>query len=298
MTEFTSLPNDLVSIIIPIYNSEKFLNDSLNSVINQTYKNIEIICIDDGSTDNSLKVLNKFSSNIIIISQRNHGLYSAINSGISKMKGKWFKWFSPDDIMYPNTIETLVNEAKNHSDSTIIYSNWDIIDETGNILREFHESNYNDLSNFDYNIRLLDGQQINVNTTLIPSYLFEKNKIRDLENPTAIDYSFFLRSALLHNIKFHLLPKSLIKYRIHSDQLSHKNIAKTLNYIYEIKNNLLLELDESTRMRYILGLKQYQKSKPIKKKMMEFGLKLTSSTLPWLSDRIIIFYLNKIRQNR
>ena len=93
------------------------------------------------------------------------------------MKGIWFKWFSPDDVMYSNTIETLIDEVKNHPENTIIYSNWNIIDEAGNTLREFHESNYNELSEFDFNVRLLDGQQINVNTTLIPATLFKKYSV-------------------------------------------------------------------------------------------------------------------------
>ena len=83
-----------------------------------------------------------------------------------------------------------------------------IIDENGKKLREFQESNYNELSNFEYNIRLLDGQLINVNTALIPSSLFEKNSIRDLDDHVAIDYDFFLRSALLHDIKFYLISKN------------------------------------------------------------------------------------------
>ncbi len=79
--------------MIPVYNSEKFLNESIESVLNQTYKNIEVIAIDDGSTDNSLKVLHQYSDRINILSQENQGLAAAINAGIKKMKGKWFKWF-------------------------------------------------------------------------------------------------------------------------------------------------------------------------------------------------------------
>jgi len=163
----------LVSVIIPVYNSAQFLKESLESVLNQTYQNIEIICIDDGSTDNSLEILESYSDKITIISQENKGLASALNTGIKQMKGDWFKWFSPDDVMYPYTIETLIDTAKKYS-NTIVYSNWDIINEKGNTIRNFHESNYNELSNFEYNIRLLDGRQINVNTTLIPLSLFEK----------------------------------------------------------------------------------------------------------------------------
>ena len=292
------MTSDLVSVVIPVYNSETYLEECLNSVISQTYQNIEIIVIDDGSTDSSPDILKKYSDRVNVFSQKNNGLASALNLGISKMKGHWFKWFSPDDVMYPYTIETLVDEAKKLSDDTIIYSNWNIMDDTGNIIREFHESNYDELSDFDYNIRLLDGQQINVNTTLIPSHLFEKVSIRELNDPVAIDYDFFLYSALLHGTKFHLISKPLVKYRIHSDQLSHKNISKTLDYISEIKNEILMQLDKSLQTRYIHELEKYQKTKPAKRKTMEFGMKLLSSSPSWASDRLVTFYLNKIRRSR
>jgi len=76
---------------------------------------------------------------------------------IKKINGKWFKWFSPDDVLYPDAIEILVNEIKKFSDNTIVYSNWNLIDENNKKLRNFSESNYNELNNFEFNVRLLDG---------------------------------------------------------------------------------------------------------------------------------------------
>ena len=292
------MTSDLVSVVIPVYNSEKFLEECLDSILTQTYQNIEIIAVDDGSTDSSPDILERYSDKINIISQKNQGLASALNLGISKMKGDWFKWFSPDDVMHSNTIKTLIDETKNHSDNIILYSNWNIIDDTGNTLREFHESNYNELSQFDFNLRLLDGQQINVNTTLIPAIFLKKYGIRELDEPVAIDYDFFLRSALLHDVKFHLISQPLVNYRIHSAQLSHKNISKTLNYISEIKDEILMKLDEPLRIKYNHGLEQYKKTKPTKTKTLEFGMKLLSSAPTWASDRLLMLYLNKIRHNR
>ena len=289
--------SNLVSVVIPVYNSEKYLEECLDSILEQTYENIEIIAVDDGSEDSSLDILKRYSK-VHIFPQENQGLASSLNLGISKLKGSWLKWFSPDDVMYPYTIETLVGETKKLSKDTILYSNWNIIDDAGNILREFQESNYNELSAFQYNVRLLDGQQINVNTTLIPTHLFERCKIRELDDPVAIDYDFFLRSALLYDTKFHSISKPLVKYRIHTDQLSHKNISKTLDYIEEIKNKILIQLDGSLQKKYVSELQLYQKTKPTKRKTMELGMKLISSTPSWASDRILTFYLNKIRQNR
>ena len=290
--------NELVSIVIPIYNSEKYLKECLNSLFEQTYENIEIIAVNDGSTDNSLEILQDYSEKIQIFSQENNGLYSALKLGISKIQGRWCKWFSPDDVLYPNAIEIQVNEAKKHKDNTILYSNWNIIDETGKLLREFCESDNNDLSRFEYNVRLLYGQQINVNTALIPSILFQTPGVRNLDESVAIDYDFFLNSAIFHDVKFHLIPQPLVKYRIHSDQLSHKNISKTLDFISDLKDELLMKLDESLQIKYNYELEEYKKTQPKKTKTLEFGMKLLSSAPSWASDRILTLYLNKIRHNR
>jgi hypothetical protein len=127
------------------------------------------------------------------------------------MNGHWFKWFSPDDVMFPNTLEQLINAAKHLPDNTIIYSNWQIIDENENILRDFSESNYNELSKFDFNVRLLSGQQININTTLVPFSLIKKGcNFRNLRDSVTIDYDFFLRAALLFETSFHLLDTEFI----------------------------------------------------------------------------------------
>ena len=290
--------NELVSIIIPIYNSEKYLKECLNSLFEQTYENIEIIAVDDGSTDTSLQILQDYSDRLKIFSQENNGLYSALKVGISKIQGKWCKWFSPDDVLYPNAIEIQVNEAKKYPDNTILYSNWNIIDETGKLLREFCESDNNDLSRFEYNVRLLYGQQINVNTALIPSILFQTPGVRNLDESVAIDYDFFLNSAIFHDVKFHLIPQPLVKYRIHSAQLSHKNISKTLDFISDLKDELLMKLDDSLRRKYNHAIEEYKKTQSRKNKTLEFGMKILSSTPSWASDRILTLYLNKIRHNR
>jgi len=290
----------LVSILIPVYNSEKFLEECIISALNQTYDNIEVIAINDGSTDESLKILQRFSGKITVINQENRGLAKALMAGINKMTGKWLKWFSPDDILFPYAIEALVTEAKKLPENTIIYSNWDLIDENGDKLRSFSEPNYNNLEKFDFNVRLLDGQQINVNTTLIPSFLFENGcLIEELDDPVAIDYDFFLRAGILYATQFYLIPKSLVKFRVHANQLSHKNIAQTLSYLPKVRNKVLSRLDETKRKEYLKSLQEYKNKKPISKKTMEKGLKVITSTMPdWITDRLIILYLNKIRRTR
>jgi len=291
--------NDLVSVVIPVYNSEKFLNESITSVLNQTYKNIEIFAINDGSTDNSLKILQNFSNQINIINNPHQGIPASINSGIKLMKGKWFKYFSSDDILFPHSIELLVNNSQKFPKNTILYSNWEIINEQGKTLRQFKESNYNNLNKFEFNVRLLDGQQINLNTTLIPKEIFEQGCLfRQLDDPIAPDYDFFLRAALLYDYSFHLIDDYLVQYRIHSDQLSHKRIIQSLEYLSDLKKNLLSQLNEKTKNLYEKEIKNYQKNKPISKKTIELGLELSKNLPEWLTDKLLIFYLNQIRSSR
>ena len=98
------------SIIIPVYNVERYLSKSLDSVINQTLKDIEIICIDDGSTDNSLRILNEYAakdSRIIIIKQENHGQGIARNKGVDIANGQYVLFVDPDDWIEENTLDVL-----------------------------------------------------------------------------------------------------------------------------------------------------------------------------------------------
>ena len=294
------LNSQKVSVIIPVYNSEKFLKETLESVIHQTSSDVEIIAINDGSTDNSLEILKKYENKITIINQKNMGLAEAVNTGIKKMSGHWLKWLSPDDILYPDAIEILVEQAKKLPENTILYSNWTMIDEKGKKLRDFYESNYNELSNFDYNVRLLDGQQINVNTTLIPHSLFSKNlSMNPLIDIILVDYDFFLRAGLLHQTRFFLIEKPLIKYRIHDSQQSHQKILASLKNLEITKNEILSSLTNKTNDQYLDALRNYKKTKSINKKFLETGLKIISKTLPSsVVDKMLVFYLNKIRRAR
>ncbi len=104
-----------VSIIMPVYNAEKYLKKSIESVIKQTLKDIELICINDGSTDNSLKILEKYSEKdkrITFIDQKNQGAPTAINNGFKKAKGEYIGFVDADDWVDLNFFETLYNEAK------------------------------------------------------------------------------------------------------------------------------------------------------------------------------------------
>lgn len=104
----------LVSIIVPVYNVEKYLEECLNSLVNQTYENIEIIVVNDGSTDNSPKIINKFVSDysfVKTINKLNGGLSDARNTGLPYAQGEYISFIDSDDFVEPDFIELMVNES-------------------------------------------------------------------------------------------------------------------------------------------------------------------------------------------
>lgn len=107
----------MVSVIIPIYNAETWLHQSVNSIINQTYKDWELILVDDGSTDSSLEVCNKFAlsnSKIKVIHKSNGGVTSARYFGLRSSKGQFVVFLDADDMLYPSALQILLDYQNNY----------------------------------------------------------------------------------------------------------------------------------------------------------------------------------------
>lgn len=144
--------NSLVSIIIPIYNVEKYLKKCLDSIVNQTYKNIEIVCIDDGSPDNSIDILNEFAkrdNRIKIIRQENKGLSGARNKGIDNAKGKYIIFIDSDDWIEFNMVELMINKIEKENLDIVICGQYNHYILNDNEL--IKEINLKKLSNFIFN---------------------------------------------------------------------------------------------------------------------------------------------------
>lgn len=110
-----NLSSPLVSVIIPVYNSELYLEACIESVIGQSYSTLEIIIVNDGSTDDSFTIMEKYAKldeRIIIINKRNGGLPSARKSGIDIAKGKYIQHLDSDDVLLPGAVEYLVDKAE------------------------------------------------------------------------------------------------------------------------------------------------------------------------------------------
>jgi glycosyltransferase involved in cell wall biosynthesis len=132
------LSESMVTICIPVYNAEKFIDQTLDSVYSQTYKNIEVIIINDCSTDNSVTIiqnwlLHKAENFTFINNEKNIGLLKCCNAFLPIIKTKYFQILGHDDIIYPNKISEQVKALNQLEDSAaMVYSNMNVIDILGN----------------------------------------------------------------------------------------------------------------------------------------------------------------------
>jgi hypothetical protein len=212
------------------------------------------------------------------------------------MKSDWFKWLSADDLLKENAVEILYEETKNlgiKSKFNILYSDYDIINELGEKIDEYHEPNYNDLEPFQRNVILLDHFYGNGNTTLIHKSVFEKCGKFNENIKFKDDYEFWLRCCLIFGYKLHLVPHSLASYRIHKNQLTKKKFTDALEQIKDIKDLVLSNLPDDLRKKYLLELHNYQKKKPLNIKTRRMMRDFMFKTFPKkLSNKILEKYLN------
>ena len=120
-----------VSVVIPVYNTQKYLDQCLGSILFQTYRNLEIICVNDGSTDNSLAILQKyakFDKRIKIIDQKNMGISPARNEGMKVATGEFIIFFDSDDFFDSTMIEEMVMKAEEY-DADIAVCSYSVFDD-------------------------------------------------------------------------------------------------------------------------------------------------------------------------
>ncbi|MDX1411266.1 MAG: glycosyltransferase, partial [Nitrospirales bacterium] len=125
-----------VTVIIPVFNGQRYIREALNSVFTQTYRNYEIVIVDDGSKDGSLVILDGFGDRIQLIQQANHGQAEARNAGIKRATGKYVAFLDQDDVWYPSKLERQVALLEADSEAVMVHCDMDSIDENGNVIQQ------------------------------------------------------------------------------------------------------------------------------------------------------------------
>lgn len=163
----------LISVIVPVYNVEKYLKKCVNSITSQTYKNLEILLVDDGSTDSSGQICNEFEKNdarIKVIHKKNGGLSDARNAGLDRAKGQYYAFIDSDDYIQDNTIEIMLNAVKKNK-SEISVCNMIRFLEAGETVQFYCPTNHEVL--YQGNQRYKTLNQPSVCNKLFEAKLFE-----------------------------------------------------------------------------------------------------------------------------
>jgi len=285
-----------VSIIIPVYNAEKYLAEAIESCIAQTYKDIEIIAVIHDCVDSSHEILRNYLDHINIVTQNNISAISAVNIGIRKMKGEWFKFMATDDVLYPNAIQELISATQKFSDkkNCVFYSHYDEIDLEGKFIKNTLEPDYSLLNIFDRNVGILDEVFPNIITSLIHKDVFKNYGLFDENVDFAADYEFWLRLGLQYKCNFHLVPKILVKYRRHEKQTSRNENKIYPNEADNIRKLILGRLDLIEQHKYEIAIRQYNKmKKPLLVKCRHALRDVMFKVLPQsVSKKIVDSYLS------
>lgn len=213
--EFEKMASDnnlKISVIIPIYNVENYLSQCLDSVLNQSLKDLEVICVNDGSTDNSLKILESYAemdSRVKIISQENNGPGNALNNGLKYANGKYVLFVDSDDFISKNSLEKVLNNAVSNNSDIVLFNNQEF-DEIENTVRPYSYIPENYFANVNYNHFTFTFKDIK--NTVLNTYFSAASKLFKKEFLEKNNLSFpeeTVFEAILFHVKTMLCAKSI-----------------------------------------------------------------------------------------
>ncbi len=218
----------LVSVVLPVFNGERVLRESIQSVLSQDYKNIELILVNDGSVDSTLEIMEEFKnkdSRIKVINQENKKLPTALSVGFREAKGEFFTWTSADNIMLPHCIKTMVEDLTKKPDVSMVYGNMRLIDARGNIKRGkfwFEKPLFSGNVCFPTNAKCLNTY---ANNTIGAAFLYRAEAAYILEDYSKYktnleDYDYWMRMNSLLKIDHTDDERPLYLYRIHDESLT------------------------------------------------------------------------------
>ena len=217
-----------ISIILPVYNGAKYIENSINSVLNQTYKNIELIIVNDCSTDETLVKIRPYvlkDNRIKIVENKaNQKLPKSLNIGFALATGKYLTWTSDDNLFHPSALEKMANVLDIHSNIDLVYADFSIVDMNGKLITEVKEGDPQDIRFYD-NI----GACFLYRTSLAA-------KVGDYDSSMflAEDYDFFIRCY--QNGEFYHLSEDLYDYGRHDANLSATRQNDISYQAYKVMN--------------------------------------------------------------
>lgn len=200
----------LFSVVTPSYNQGAFIKETIETIKNQDYDNIEHIIIDGKSTDNTIDILKSYGESITWVSENDKGQTDAINKGLKLANGEIVAYLNSDDIYLPGTISHIVNLFNSNPDVEFIYGDFHAIDAESKIIDKIKTIP------FDSNVLLYDANFISQPSSFYRKTLIDKIGLFDDKLHYLMDYEFFLRAAK-RKINFMLTKRYLSAIRYHGN---------------------------------------------------------------------------------
>lgn len=269
------MSNSLVSIVIPSYNHEKYISETIESVLNQTYQNFEIVITDDGSSDNTVDIIKKFSDSRIklFVFEENKGACSALNNCIINSEGKYVACLNSDDVWEPDKLEKQVKFLDENPEAAVVFSKAEIIDENG---KKFKDKNHFYYSIFEQGNRnnaewlryfFLEGNCLCHPSALLRRSIHDEIGLYNENLANLYDLEMWVRICLKHDI--HILDEKLTKFRVRDEGANASSGEKPENRIrtrFEYKQiigHYLTVDDMDFFLRIFPDAQKYGKIKPI-----------------------------------
>ena len=235
----------MVTIFLPYYNDEKFLGETIKSILNQTYQNFELILFNHASTDSSREIAHSFDDSRIkhFDADENLGAGSGLNSYnlLDKMNGEYVKFFCADDVMEPDCLEEMVNYLENHKDIGFVFSDTYIIDENGSRQEKLWSE---DKASIGFNCDMDEKDILKLlfmrhSPLPFPAGLIRRNILK----PNFLDKSYIQlfdvnlwADLIIYGAKLRIIKKPLISYRINKNQITSifKDIGSAQTSFFEV----------------------------------------------------------------
>ncbi len=251
----------MISVIVPVYNAERFLQKTVGSVLSQTYKDFELILVDDGSTDNSLAVLNGFAekdSRVKVIHKENGGVGSARNIGLSTAKGEFVAFLDGDDFLEPDYLSKLYSAIENNDVSFCRFS----LDYSDKCVKR-HEGNLEKLALAPFDFNLLTGEYYNEQKgdtlfcdrvfgsacrSLLRKEMIEKHGIRFSEKLKIAEDRLFILEYLCYAKTAGIVDEYLYHYVMNDTSATAKTYGKYVPDLAERNAVLYLRQKELAKI--------------------------------------------------
>ena len=256
-----------VSLIVPVYNGANYMCEAIDSALAQTYENVEVIVVNDGSKDDGEtdRIARSYGDRIRYFDKPNGGVATALNLGIEKMTGEYMCWLSHDDIYNPNKIEVQMKIVMKRESPAILYSDYEAIDEEGMFIKQI-DVNPQKRETF-FNSPLVNAR-IHTCSLLIPSEAFKQFGDFDEKLLASQDYHMLVR--LLKKYELVHVSQSLMRSRWHAEQVT-------------VSSN---SLHEKERNEFFYWLVRQSYAEKLLKKSSSFPK-------PWIYLKIFFFYCQK-----